>query len=135
VTLEASIEGRACKLAKEQLGVLSIKLNVKGARGWPDRMFLIPGGRPFFIEFKAPGEEPDPLQVYRIGQLNSMGYTVEVHDDAVRAFRAVASALESARLSKKGCQVSVRTRGGSVIHGSWDGKNQRHVCCFKNPQG
>ena len=132
---ESAIEGQACKRVKQWLGVLSVKLNVKGARGWPDRMFLLPGGAPLFIEFKVPGARPDPLQDYRMDQLRALGYNVEVHDNADNAFRAVATALEAARLSEKGGKVLIRTRGGGTIPGSWDGKNKRHLCCYQNPKG
>ena len=61
---EATCEN-AVVAGAEALGVPSIKLNLKGNRGWPDREFWIPGGRPLLIEFKLPGEEPDPLQAHR----------------------------------------------------------------------
>jgi hypothetical protein len=64
----------------EAHGVLSIKLNILGRRGWPDRLFFLPGGRPYFVEVKALGEKPRPLQVHVIKQLTNLGYSVEVHD-------------------------------------------------------
>ena len=60
---EAKVERKVCDDALKKLGVPSFKW---GVDGWPDRIFLIPGGRPFFIEFKAPGEEPNPRQAFRI---------------------------------------------------------------------
>jgi len=40
--LESSIEAAACKKIKAELGVDSLKLNLRGNRGWPDRLFFIP---------------------------------------------------------------------------------------------
>lgn len=47
-TLESKIEQKVCRDAL-RMGVRNLKLNVTGQTGWPDRMFLIPGGRALFI--------------------------------------------------------------------------------------
>lgn len=104
---EAKIERKVCEDALSKLGVPSFKW---GVDGWPDRGYLIPGGRPFFIEFKRPGEVPDPRQEFRIECLKTWGYEVEVHDDASRAFQAITRALDAARLLKEGGEVPVGTR-------------------------
>lgn len=78
------------------LGVPSLKLNLKGNRGWPDRIFLIPGGRPLFIEFKRPGEEPRKLQQQRHRILRKLGYDVEVHEERHAALDAVRQARDRA---------------------------------------
>lgn len=49
-------------------------------RGVPDRIVLLPGGRMFFAEVKAPGETPSPLQNKRIRDLRKLGFQVEVID-------------------------------------------------------
>ncbi len=49
--------------------------------GWPDDLFLLPGGRPLLIEFKAPGEEPTKKQQIKIDLLEEFGYAVEVCDN------------------------------------------------------
>ena len=59
--LERVIENRVVREA-EAAGILVRKLNGEGQRGWPDRMFCIPGGRPLFIEFKREGEDARKLQ-------------------------------------------------------------------------
>ena len=92
------IERRACKRILDQLGVYSIKLTTPGQSGFPDRLFLIPGGRPFFIEFKRPGEEPRPLQHHIHQLLRQLGYDVEVHDAIEPAFAAVSKRLDAARI-------------------------------------
>lgn len=44
--------------------------------GWLDDLFLIPGGKPLFIEFKAPGKKPTPKQAEKIKLLQDLGYDV-----------------------------------------------------------
>ena len=51
-----------------------------GLDGVPDRIVLLPGGRIGFVELKAPGEKPRPLQEARMGQLRRLGYKVFVCD-------------------------------------------------------
>ncbi len=90
---ETKIENKACKKILSELGVVSIKLNVKANTGWPDRLFLIPTGIPLLIEFKQPGKDLRPKQEYIHNLLKMYNYKVEVHDDAERAFQAVARAM------------------------------------------
>lgn len=96
--LERTVERTACQRALSELGVASMKLAAQGQRSWPDRLFLIPGGRPLLIEFKAPGEGPrvDQLQCHNI--LRMLGYQVEVCDDADDALNYIRKALDAARL-------------------------------------
>lgn len=96
---EAAIERRVCDRALSELGVGNFKW---GVDGWPDRVFLVPGGKPLMIEFKAPGGELSPRQVFRIECLRTWGYNVEVYNDADRAFQAIANALDASRVPKKG---------------------------------
>ena len=46
----------------------------------PDRLVLMPGGKLCFMELKAPGRKPHPLQVRRIKQLRALGFKVFVVD-------------------------------------------------------
>lgn len=82
------VEKPVCDWADSRL-IMHRKLNGEGKRGWPDREFFLPGGKPFLIEFKRPGEEPDPLQLETIGALRALGYDVEVHDDKNTAIAAI----------------------------------------------
>ena len=52
-----------------------------GTSGWPDRIVLLPGSRFAFVEVKAPGEKPRPLQLHRHKQLRKLGFKVYVLDD------------------------------------------------------
>ncbi len=62
-------------------GIRSLKLTLRHDAGWPDRLWLIPGGRPAFTELKAPGAKPTALQWHRIVTLVELGYDVEWFDD------------------------------------------------------
>jgi hypothetical protein len=88
------------------LGIPSLKLNLRGNRGWPDRIFLIPGGRPLFIEFKRGDEEPDPLQAHRHDVLRKLGYDIEVHHVREEALAAIRQARDRAhpRRPKRGAR-------------------------------
>lgn len=85
---EATTEGATVRRAKEELGIISRKMNGMGFNSWPDRMFMIPR-KPFFIEFKREGEVPTPLQVENHTWLRSLGYDVEVHDNTSKAFESI----------------------------------------------
>jgi hypothetical protein len=87
--LETDVEKRVVRDASRHLGLTSIKLTLKYDAGWPDRLFFIPGGRPFLIEFKRSGEEPEPLQADKIEQLTKLGYDVEWHDNYDAAMTAL----------------------------------------------
>ena len=93
--LEAAVERKVVHTALTVYGVRSIKLDSRVSSGWPDRLFLVPGGRPLFIEFKKPGDKPGAKQDYVIGVLRDLGYAVEVHDDFDEAMGAIFRAAHS----------------------------------------
>ena len=62
-------------------GGMCPKLVSPGTDGMPDRMVLLPGCRIAFVEVKAPGKEPRPLQNLRHKQLRALGFPVFVLDD------------------------------------------------------
>lgn len=95
--LEKSIENPVVAWAKKQGIRRVMKLNGMGNRSMPDRMFFIPGGRPFLIEFKRPGCVPTELQTHTITELIEDGYDVEVHDTVLGAKAAITKRLEEAR--------------------------------------
>ena len=59
-----SIEQKLVKAVKAAGGVCP-KLVCPGFDGMPDRMVLLPHGRLGFVEVKAPGKKPRPLQTAR----------------------------------------------------------------------
>jgi len=75
-SIESDVAGRARKA-----GIESIKVVAAAENGWPDRIFLIPGGRPLIIEFKKPGEPLRPLQEHRVNCLRLIGYDVCVCEE------------------------------------------------------
>jgi hypothetical protein len=95
---ESQIERRVCEKIEQDYGVENTKF---GYDGWPDRIFWLPDGRPFFIEFKAGGETPDPRQKHRIDRLRKLGYDVEVHDDYQTAYSAIESRVKVWSNSRK----------------------------------
>ena len=40
----------------------------------------LPGGHAVFVELKAPGKAPRPIQIHQIGMLKQLGFRVEVID-------------------------------------------------------
>lgn len=76
--LEKQIE-RKLKETVKKYGGMCLKQN--GMAGIPDRLVLLPGGRMAFVELKAPGERPRPLQFMRHKQLRKLGYSVYVIDE------------------------------------------------------
>lgn len=52
------------------------KFESPGNSGVPDRLVLLPGGRVFFIELKAPGKKSRPLQVAQQRKIASLGCEV-----------------------------------------------------------
>ena len=67
---------RRLKREIENLGGMSLKLTVPNRRGMPDRLILLPGGKVYFVEMKAPGKKPRPLQIKRAKQLKALGFSV-----------------------------------------------------------
>lgn len=63
-------------------GGLALKFASPGFDGVPDRIALLPGGRMAFVEVKAPGKKPRPLQEARHRLLRQLGFKVYVLDDA-----------------------------------------------------
>lgn len=90
--LESRIEQKASEYAKS-LGMLTLKLNVKGASGWPDRIYIW-NGHTWYIEFKAPGMRPRPLQDHIHKQLRDHHIVVYVVDNLIDA-RSILNALHN----------------------------------------
>ncbi len=69
------------RAAVKAAGGLAVKFASLGFDGVPDRLALLPGGRMAFVEVKAPGKKPRPLQLARHRQLRQLGFNVYVLDD------------------------------------------------------
>ena len=70
--------------AVRRVGGICPKLISPGFDGMPDRMILLPGAIIAFVEVKAPGRKPRPLQLRRHEQLRALGFRVYVLDDPER---------------------------------------------------
>lgn len=70
------------KLVKEtrKRGGVALKFVSPGYAGMPDRLVLLPHQVMGFVEVKAPGERPKPLQKSRHAMLREMGFPVFVLD-------------------------------------------------------
>lgn len=76
---EKEIEQKFTLMAR-QTGGLALKFVSPGMSGMPDRLVLLPGGRMAFVEVKAPGRAPRPLQEARHRTLRRLGFRVFVLD-------------------------------------------------------
>ena len=76
---EKSIEEKLVEAVKA-VGGVCWKFTSPGTSGVPDRIVLMPFGRIAFVEVKAPGETPRPLQRLRIKTLRRLGFKAFVLD-------------------------------------------------------
>lgn len=67
--------------AVKKLGGAAPKFISPGLDGMPDRLVLFPVGMMGFVEVKAPGEKPRPLQFARHRMLRGLGFKVYVLDE------------------------------------------------------
>ena len=77
---EKAIEKKLVRAVKVAGGIAP-KFMSPGFDGVPDRIVLLPGGHIAFVEVKAPGEKPRPLQLARHRLLRELGFKVYVLDD------------------------------------------------------
>ena len=77
---EKTIEHKLVKAVKAEGGMCP-KLVSPGTDGMPDRMVLLPEAHIGFVEVKAPGKEPRPLQAKRHKELRDLGFQVFILDD------------------------------------------------------
>ena len=78
---EKQIENQLVSQVKK-IGGIAPKFVSPGFDGMPDRLVLIPDGHIAFVELKAPGKKPRPLQLARHRLLRLLGFRVYVIDGA-----------------------------------------------------
>lgn len=78
--LEKDLEKKLTQATKKRGGI-SLKLVSPGNSGIPDRLILLPEGKHAFIEVKAPGKKPRPLQERWQVRLNNLGHQAYVLDN------------------------------------------------------
>ena len=93
---ESSLETSVVEWAKKHGVHYCIKLQGMGNKSYPDRLFLMPGGKVLMIEFKRPGETPTKLQEYCHDELRNLGYDVEVHSTRQGAIESLQRGLGAA---------------------------------------
>ena len=76
---EKVIEQKLTLMVKRQGGICP-KFVSPGFAGMPDRVVLMPDGHMGFVEVKAPGETPRPLQMARHKLLRDLGFKVYLLD-------------------------------------------------------
>ena len=77
---EKQVEQKLVQAVKTRGGICP-KFVSPGFDGMPDRIVLLPGRHFGFVEVKAPGEVPRPLQVSRHRLMKKLGFQVYVLDD------------------------------------------------------
>jgi VRR-NUC domain len=77
--LERDLEGYFTAQCKK-LGIISLKLNVRYSRGWPDRIVVMPDQRVMWVELKRPGGKLSPLQAKIHTTFKQYGHVVHVID-------------------------------------------------------
>lgn len=85
---ESKVENRL-KKEIELIGGKALKFVSPGTAGVPDRIVLLPGGRIVFVELKAPGKKPRPMQEYRIKELKALGFEVRIIDSVEEVIKFV----------------------------------------------
>ena len=80
---ERYVEQRLVRAVKKR-GGQCLKFVSPGFDGVPDRIVLLPESHFAFVEVKAPGEVPRPLQVSRHRMIRKLGFRVYILDDPER---------------------------------------------------
>lgn len=78
--LEKDIEKKVCDYAKGK-GLLVYKFTSPNRAAVPDRLFIVPGGKVFFCEFKRTGQKPTPPQLREHVRISAQGCHVHVIDN------------------------------------------------------
>lgn len=82
-------------------GGLCLKMNSITMKGLPDRLVLLPEGKMFFAELKAPGKKPRPEQFRVHEKLRRRGFDVYVIDSRA-AVKEILNEICTAQVSGNG---------------------------------
>lgn len=74
--LEKEVEKKLCERVKKDLQGVAFKFVSPGFNGVPDRIILVPMGRIYFVETKAPGKKLRKLQEWVRGLISDLGFVV-----------------------------------------------------------
>lgn len=78
----------------KKAGGKAYKFESPGNDGVPDRIVVFPGNRVYFVELKAPGKKPRPLQIAKMNELKKFGCDVRVIDSKAGADSFVSEVLQ-----------------------------------------
>jgi hypothetical protein len=127
--LEIDIEEKVMKWAKRE-GFLTPKVKFVEA-GYPDRLFISPFGHTIFMEFKRPGEEPEPIQYHRLEQLTKRGIPAVWVDSVLEGINVLKASLEASSISNEGDTTTPLPGVGRPLLGSGAGED---INCSGNLQ-
>ena len=77
--LERQVEQALIREVRKHGGIAP-KLTSPGTAGMPDRIVILPGGHICFVELKAPGQQPRPIQLRQMARLTNLGCMVRTID-------------------------------------------------------
>lgn len=90
-------------------GGKAYKFESPGNDGVPDRLVIFPKNRIYFVELKAPGKKPRPLQIKQITVLSSLGCDVRVIDSKEQVDEFI---MEATSIDWREKALYKRKRGG-----------------------
>ncbi|MBT2599104.1 MULTISPECIES: VRR-NUC domain-containing protein [unclassified Oceanobacillus] len=73
----------------KKAGGKAYKFESPGNDGVPDRIVIFPGNNIYFIELKAPGKKPRPLQLKQMRDLKNFNCSVSVMDSKEQVDRFI----------------------------------------------
>jgi Holliday junction resolvase len=76
---ESTLEAKIVKFCREN-GILTYKFSSPSHRGVPDRV-MMKKGKMLFMEVKAPGKTPTPLQFHEMEKIQKSGINAVWVDD------------------------------------------------------
>lgn len=119
--LEKDIENRVVTWAKNH-NFIVVKVRFVDV-GYPDRLFISPTGHTIFIEFKRPGEVPEPIQEYRIRQLKARNIPAFWSDSYVHAVSILKEALVPEDIPNSRNKTPIESSVSRIVSGSRAGEN------------
>jgi len=87
--IEEAVVEKRLKKEIEKIGGKALKFVSPGMSGVPDRIVFLPGGKIIFIELKAPGKKPKPMQNYRAKELRNLGCDVRCIDTVEKVMELI----------------------------------------------
>ncbi len=77
--LERQVEQALVREVRKHGGIAP-KFTSPGTAGMPDRIVILPEGKVCFVELKAPGQKPRPIQTRQMDRLTQLGCMVRTID-------------------------------------------------------